>query len=204
MNFEIPLKEHRIRPHQVAALHWLVALNWMGAGAMAHRLDSAAPWGMIGGVLGAALLVFTLVRNRWVRNPRINGILRILEILIQFAFAVYAGLQGWWPALIAMLILWMALLYAYRNEQKGRHPGSILISEKGVQLPGKWGLRFLGWEEVENLILRHGVFTLNCRDGRLYQYDAATPLPSLPELEVQSEAWIAEAAKSLPPEPPSW
>ncbi len=180
-----------IRPHQVMALHGMVSLCWIGAGAMAHRLRPDLPWGQGLAIMGMMLLILMLIRNRWIRRSRVNGILRLAESGVMGCFAVFAGFQGWWPAMLTLGVMTLVLVFAYRQEQPGHKPSRhILISESGVRIPGKWGGRLLEWPEIENLIYRHGVFTLNLRDGRLHQFEVQPPSEDWSQVEPQCRKWI--------------
>lgn len=190
MNFQFTVRTDGVRPHQTMALHWMVALAWMGAGAMAHRLHSEAPWGLGLGILGLILLSLGWTKSRWMQRPKVNGPLRLVEAGIMAGFSFYAARQGWWPALITLGGLTLAVLYAYTQEKHRQRSRMILISEAGVQIPGKWKSLHRGWDEMENLLYRQGIVTINDREGRFLQFRVHPPAEDWKPMEERVREWI--------------
>ena len=122
--------------------------------------------GMITFLLGLILLIFLIVKNKWLTNKKINAVLRSIELLLFISFTILALQYGIvYPAFIfggISATLFFALFWENKAEKL-----VVTISEKGIRTPK----HFLEWHEIEALIYRHQILTINTVDNHLYQWE---------------------------------
>jgi hypothetical protein len=183
MTFELPLTEQKVNPHQVTALHLIVAFSILGAGGLCYLLgiytkvwaNSIFGTGTIPatGLIAAGLAMLFLIffRNRWLQQPAVNRAFRVIELC--FALVMLAGalaLKWWVPAAISG-ILAAAVAFALYWENNRRHTLSIRVDDEGIKLPVTSRKRGISWQNVNNVLLRYGILTIDCADNSLYQWN---------------------------------
>ncbi len=170
MTFQLPVAEEKVKPHQVTGLHLLSAFVIGGTGTLFYLLyPSSRPAGAAMMGVGALLLILALFRNKWLVRPATTRVLRIVELLVLVSAALYTGLQHKWIPTLVPGSLAIAVLFALFWEN-GADTLQILVSKEGIKLPLTSRRRFVHWYEVEQVLLRYGVLTIDCFDNRLFQY----------------------------------
>ncbi|MCD6064656.1 MAG: hypothetical protein K0R82_2567 [Flavipsychrobacter sp.] len=171
MTFELPLTEARVKPHQVTALHLLAGLVMTGCGAILSLVQTPArTWSIALLVAGLLLLGIALMRNKWIRQPKINRLFRIGELMVLLCLASYFALKGFNIPAAMCGVLGAAILFAIFWEQQSGTTVSVHIDDNGIRLPLTSRKRSLSWPEVEQVLLRFGTLTINCQDNRLFQW----------------------------------
>lgn len=192
MQFEIPLAEQKVKPHQVTALHLLAAFALLAASAIALLLNNnmivipgkEAPVNtafdttdMVSSILMSFSLVVILAalfRNRWLRSDKVNRLFRIAELLgcavvgiylTAIMFYILAAMFGILAATIGFSIIW--------ESDKRSRSLSIIINDSIIRLPATSRKRTIHWGETERVMLRHGTITINCLNNRMYQWITA-------------------------------
>lgn len=170
MNFELPLNEEKVKPHQVTALHLLAGLALTGAGALIYLFQkSAAYWSIAVIIAGIALLYIGMFRNKWLIKKDISKLFRVIEFVLLAGIAVYSLLQRWTPPAVMFGVLSAAVLFAIFWEG-GKGALLVVIDDAGVKLPVNTRRRFIAWQEIDQVLLKFGTLTINCHDNRLYQW----------------------------------
>ena len=191
MEFELPLVEEKVKPHQVTTLHLVSALAFLVAGLIIAVYNYTIPlWGGALLTAGALLTVLTIFRNKWVTGPA-NTPLRVAELLIALTVAIYSFTMHWkFPAGI-FSVLSAAVLFALYWERKGSNALSIYISDKGVNLPITSRKRFIQWQEIDQVVLRYDTLTIDCHNNQLFQYDMPDNTINAAEFEAYCAAQVA-------------
>lgn len=175
MVFELPLTEQRVKTHQVTALHLLVALASIGAGAvLSYFYAPAATWGIVLLVIGVLLLLTAMFRNKWILQKNVNRVVRVFELMLMLCLASFAAIQKWTPPAIMFGVLSAAVLFAIVWENQGDGSLKIFVDEEGVKLPVTSRRRFVAWMDIDQLLYRFGTLTVNCADNRLFQWTIGT------------------------------
>lgn len=171
MMFELPLTEARVKPHQVTALHLLAGLVMTGCGSILSLMQSPVhTWTLALLVAGVLLLGISLLRNKWIRQPKVNRLFRIGELMILLCLTSYFAINKFNIPAAMCGILGAAILFAIFWEQQSNVPLSVRVDDAGIKLPPTSRRRQLNWREVEQVLLRFGTLTINCHDNRLYQW----------------------------------
>lgn len=184
MQFEIPIIEERGKKSYIITLHLLVCFLLIvtgifevllhlffakTAGAKFPHFTLLKIGGVLTFILGLALLSIIIFKNKWLIKPTVNKTLRITEFIIFISFALVAwNYDVQYPALIFGITA-AALLYGLYWENQAIDK-KVIIGEKGISLP-KAGRNFLHWQEVQRVLLRHGIITIDCLDNHLFQWN---------------------------------
>lgn len=184
MQFEIPIVEERGKRSYIITLHLIVCFLLIITGifevllhiffsktasAQFQHFTLLKVGGFIAIILGLALLSIVTFKNKWLIKPSVNKSLRIIELLIFGAFTFIAWKYDIkYPAII-FGITTMALLYGlyWENQEIAK---KVIVQESGITLP-KTGNHSLNWHEVQRVMLRHGIITIDCVDNHLFQWN---------------------------------
>lgn len=174
MVFDLPVMGERVKPQQVTALHLFCSLAFMGTGAIIFIYNyQITYWGLALLIAGIALVVLTIFKNKWVIGHKINLILRIKELAISVAIAALSYYEQWKFPIIIFTSLTVAILFSLYWERGIGKRLYAHIDEAGVRLPATSRRRFIGWVNIEQVLLRHGVLSIDCVDNKLYQFDVS-------------------------------
>jgi hypothetical protein len=188
MVYDLPVEEEKVKPHQITTLHMVCALAFMGAGAIIFRYNfDITTWGLALLLAGIALVLVTMIKNKWLISNKINPVVRILEAAIAAWMAVYSVMQHWkFPAGI-FGVLTAVVLFAIYWERPADRKLAITVDDEGIKLPVTSRKRFIPWTEVEQVLIRFGTLTIDCVQNRLFQWTVPEPQFD-PEI---FEAWCA-------------
>jgi len=172
MTFELPVMEEKVKSHQITALHLLCAFVLLGIGAITHAfLPIFWPWSTWFLIVGALIILLNMFANKWILKKVVNTLFRIVEILsISGILLIVSALHM--HILTAMLgLLDAVLVFATFWELSGNKTMFVSINEKGFKLPVTSRRRSIDWRDIEQVLLRHGILTVNCVDNRLFQWN---------------------------------
>jgi hypothetical protein len=65
------------------------------------------------------------------------------------------------------------VIFALIRERRGEASGNIIIEEAGIVINGDARTRKLLWTEIDAVLLRFGILTIECADNRLIQRNIA-------------------------------
>lgn len=171
MTFELLLAEGKVKPQQITALHLLSAFALLGTGSVFYFFYSPMKWwgeGLLAG--GILLLLVALFRNKWLLQPQVNRVFRILELMIALCLTSYMAMERLWAPTAMFGILSVVLLLAFFWE-KGSGDQFIYVTEDGIRLPFSSRKRLIEWREVDSIIHKFGTLTINCEGNKLYQWN---------------------------------
>lgn len=171
MTYDLPLVEKKVKPHQITTLHLVCALAYTGTGAIIAIYNYSIPlWGGALLALGLLLLLLTLFKNRWLTAPATNQPVRIAELCLSLVLAAYSFYKGWlFPAGI-FSVLTLATVFAIFWERSALDGLFIHIDENGFHLPVTSRKRFLPWVDIEQVVLRFGILSVNGADNSMQQW----------------------------------
>jgi uncharacterized membrane protein len=184
MSYRIELKDQRSKSRQVTFLHLITGFGLTGIGAFTFLLANAdwiktvfhAPlisaW-IIGGAslaYGLGLLFFVFTKSKWLKLPANNKVMRLTNMILTLVLLFVFLLSQWWLAAALCGIIGLANLFAYFYEQKLEEALFVTFEAQYISLPATARRRQLEWHEVERVILRHGIITIDCANNFLYQW----------------------------------
>ncbi|MCF8449611.1 MAG: hypothetical protein K9G49_07035 [Taibaiella sp.] len=174
MEFDLPVTGEKVKPQQVTALHLFCALAFVGTGAIIVVYNYEIPrWGGAILVAGITLFVITIFRNKWIVGKKANRMVRIAELLIAGSIAALSFAEQWKFPMGIFSVLTAAILFSLYWERDAGQQLYVHIDEKGVHMPVTSRKRFIAWSEIDQVLLRYGVLSVDCLDNKLYQVDVA-------------------------------
>jgi len=186
-NYRITTRQHRIKKHQVTALHLMIGfllfmmglVTWLVPGTVkTERFAFLDIIGIAYSAAGLLLIVIAVFLNRKViQNPIRNQALRIIEILLLLTILVYTIIQQWYLPLGYSSVALAVIIFAYFWERNAHAARILTIDSQGVRVPGFFRNLTLAWQDVSRIILRHAVLTIDCHNNRLYQFDVTQVSP---------------------------
>ena len=174
MNFVLPLTEKRVKPHQITALHLIFALSIIVTGAIFLWMYQLKPLGISLLPMGTLLLLTVLFANKWLLQATNNRNIRIAELLITLCIIVYSIIHQMYFPLIMFTLFGGTLLFALLWEGKKGKDQTIITTEDHIKLPLASKRKNIKWYEIQNVILKFGILTVNCIDGNMYQWTIGT------------------------------
>ena len=192
MQFELPLAEEKVKRRQVITLHLIVGFTLITTGlfllllkvylgsipestaATLLRFDISVGWAVLIGLAGAGLLSTVLTKSQWLLKQNVNRNMRLLEIAIVFVLCLFAAFNELpVPATLYGVIL-AASLFAIYWEGVSDTTLYIQFNDKGIRLPLTSRKKFIEWWEIERVLLKFGIITIDCHDNRLFQWNIKT------------------------------
>lgn len=174
MVYDLPVVDEKVKPHQVTTLHMISALAFIVTGAIIVVYNYTIPgWGAAILVAGILLTVLVMVKNRWVISRKVNPVFRMAELAMSGGILIYSALQVWKFPIIIFTALTAALLFAIFWERKAGDALFVHLDKDGIKFPPTARKRFRPWTEIENVILRFGILTIDCTDNSLLQWNIA-------------------------------
>lgn len=156
--FAIPIKKERSRPYRLLA--WLIlVINFLFFGMLAAK--TRTPLVLISLSVSLLLLAsWSLLRKLGLLKTTITTQAMALFLVLAMHF-----LTGYWWAALAML----ALAWLYNLAMR---PLVVQVTHERIEYPSL-PRRRIGWQELNNLVLRDGILTVDFRNNRLAQLNVA-------------------------------
>jgi hypothetical protein len=194
---------------RMTTLHLMLAvmLSGMGAGCFAlywftsvsptftHAFTPFLVFGACSMLAGVAIAVTSIFNKQWLMHGRRSVMLRIAEtavLAIGCAVFAYAGQKL--PAVIfGVVAIVIAVAAVWESRKPTEH--KVAISDKGITLPRKGSMQTLKWLEVEGVLLRHGIITIELTGNRLIQHEVLSEGTDVERLEDYSKQQIEQHAE---------
>jgi hypothetical protein len=189
MHFDLPLAEEKVKQRQVITLHLIVSFTLMATGIFllllktflnTLPLDKVAAlmsftiskaWGISILVTGLLLMTMILTKSKWLLQKKVNRNVRAVELVIILCLASFAAINELLTPAILYGLIGGAILFAIYWEGVSDNTLYIHINEKGIKLPLTSRKKFLEWWEIDQVLLRFGILTIDCHDNRLFQWN---------------------------------
>ncbi|PSL46105.1 hypothetical protein CLV51_10381 [Chitinophaga niastensis] len=122
-------------------------------------------------LLGGASLLFPFTMKRFKKFSDVNTIARMIQAFVCLTGSLYflSHLQP-----ITGLLLFavgIGLAYVGWMEYKIFQPVFIKLDITGITLPTTFSKRLIGWNELNNVILRNDLFTIDFKNNRIIQLE---------------------------------
>ncbi len=184
MTYDLQVADEKVKPHQITTLHLVSALAFIVAGAIIFRYNYDITYqGLALMVAGILLALITIVKNQLVTGRSSNIVFRFIELAISLAIAVYSVIHGWRFPIGIFSMLSAAIIFAVYWERSAGTPLYIHIEDDGVRLPVTSRKRFIPWTEIEQVVLRYGILSVDCTNNQLHQWTIPVANVAVSELE---------------------
>lgn len=120
-------------------------------------------------LVGIAIIAISIFYKNWLHSGRRNLRLRILEIACVAGACLTFALAGQTRAAMLFGIMAVAILAAVIWELRKPAEAQVLIDEKGIRMPRSGIMRLLPWSDVEKVLVRHGILSIELQGNRRVQ-----------------------------------
>lgn len=193
MKYELPVAGRKVKPQQVTALHLFSALAFIGTGAIIFVYNfQITYWGLALMTLGVLLAIVVIARNRVVTHGKANMLFRGLELGVSLALMALSLKEQWKFPIAIFSMLSAALLFSLYWERDASEQLLVVIDEGGIRLPATSRRRHIPWAEVEQVLIRFGILSIDCRNNMLYQFSLSAEIADATAIERASDNWIEQ------------
>ena len=154
--YELVLENQKIKTYE--KISWMaVAINFFAFLFIAYKLNGSveARWPMSGAALIGIFTIFYFIRRRLKPGQK-------YRFSFPLFFALFTWIQSnnyWFAAAIVILIV---------LEEITKKPLVIKFSKKNIHYPSIVRQQ-IGWQELNNVILKDGLLTMDFKNNRLLQ-----------------------------------
>lgn len=121
--------------------------------------------------LGTASLAFPFMMRKMRKMSETNSILRLLQVFTLFSGSLFF-LSHMQPIIGGTLLLaGLGVAYTAYAEYRIMQPAYAEIGETGITLPTVFGTKAFRWNEMNNVVLRNDLLTLDFRNNKVLQLD---------------------------------
>jgi hypothetical protein len=168
---------------RMTTLHLMLALVLCGIGAgsfvlywftfMSPKFSSAyQPFAVLGGasmVAGLAIATVAMFYKNWLMQGKRSFWLRALEVIILGGASATFALAGQKRPAMLFAGVAVAIILAAIWELRKPAPQKAIIDEHGISLPKSGFTHLIRWNEIENVLVRHGILSIELSGNRLVQ-----------------------------------
>ncbi|WP_341836689.1 hypothetical protein WJU16_02190 [Chitinophaga pollutisoli] len=121
--------------------------------------------------LGTASLAFPFMMRKMRKMSETNSVLRLLQVFTLFSGSLFF-LSHMQPIIGGTLLLaGLGVGYTAYAEYRIMQPAYAEIGEAGITLPTVFGTKAFRWNEMNNVVLRNDLLTLDFRNNKVLQLD---------------------------------
>jgi len=175
------MKQYRLRilhPNAVTrlrlqpAMHALAGILFLMNGIGVYKSDTPN-WGMaiFFIVLGMASIAFPFMMKRFTNIQAANSLARTVQAFVSLTGCLYF-LSHLQPLMgILLFLTGIASAYIGWAEYKIFQPCFVSFDMMGIQLPGTFSSRLIGWNQLNNVILRNDLLTIDFKNNKVLQIE---------------------------------
>lgn len=176
--YQIVLEGKQIKRNQVTGMHLMAGFllivmglfTWLVPNSVKQKeFDFLNYAGLVIALLGLIIVFVCIFFNKKIIQTKANLALRLLELSSLTLILLYSLYQKWYlPAGYSAIAL-LGIILAFYWEKTGKRNKVATFTDEGVHIPGLGKNTDLPWQAIRQILLRHNVLTVDCRDNKLYQ-----------------------------------
>lgn len=121
--------------------------------------------------LGTASLAFPFMMRKMRKMSETNSVLRLLQVFTLFSGSLFF-LSHMQPIIGGTLLLaGLGVAYTAYAEYRIMQPAYVRLEDGGITLPTVFGEKYHRWNEMNNVILRNDILTLDFRTNKVLQLE---------------------------------
>lgn len=125
--------------------------------------------GVFSMLVGLAIIAAAIFYKSWLRAGKRSIGLRLIEIVVVAGASLTFAFAGQGRPAILFAVIAAAILVAAIWEMRKPAAPLAVIDEKGIRLPRGGVVRLLPWSEVDKVLVRHGILSIELSGNRLLQ-----------------------------------
>lgn len=186
MQFILPLEEDNRTLRHATTLHVMLAFLLFGIGVAGISMffgftvmsrdfitngayNSFLYFGIACMLVSIALLLLTFFQKTWLRQKQNNLIFRIVELVLLAGSSVLFFTSGSRMPALLFALMSAVVVFAILRERRAGIAGNVVIEESGITISSDARTRRLPWQEIDAVLLRFGILTIECAGNRLIQ-----------------------------------
>jgi hypothetical protein len=118
---------------------------------------------------GLAIVTTSVFYKKWLMQGRRSLMLRLIEVLILAAAGTTFAIVGQYRPATIFGVICVAILAATLWELRKPPAQQVLIDEKGITLPKRGLTHTIRWREIEAVLLRHSILSVEIVGNQLVQ-----------------------------------
>jgi len=175
----VPVIHNRIKNNQVTALHLMAGLLLLVLGFITWIRPSEIKIihhellrdiGVLYLLFGLALIIISVFFNKKIIQSKKNTALRFLELLAFLPVIFYTLSQKWYLPFAYSTAAFIGIVFAYFWEKGAAGAFYIYINPKGISLPRFGSDKQILWRDIQTVIFKHDLITINCRNNKVFQF----------------------------------
>ncbi|NIG54296.1 hypothetical protein [Chitinophaga sp. Cy-1792] len=133
-------------------------------------------------LVGLFSVLFPFLAKKFRNFASANTFTRLLQVFVSLTGSLYflSHLQP--LGALQLIIIGLGLGFIGWAEYKILQPTWLRMDENGIEVPGTFTPRQIGWNELNNVILRNDLFTIDFRTNKILQLETID-LPGKEEQE---------------------
>lgn len=177
--FEVKIFHKILKNNQVTAMHIMVAIIFIILGTITSSIPQSVVnkydiyikiYGFILLALGIAISILTIFFNKKIIQSKFNSIIRYVEVFVLLSIIIYTLFYQWYLPFAYAFTSLLGVVFAILWEKHGKKDHTILVKEDGVHIPRFMRHQTIPWKNIQRLILRHGLITIDTRSNKLVQH----------------------------------
>lgn len=154
------------------AMHGMVGLLFLFNVIGTYKMNEPN-WLMAGMfiLIGLASIVFPFTARRFRKFSEANSILRVLQTFTLLSGSLYFFTHLQPMVAVTLFLAGIGIAYIGYAEFKILQPSFVQLDEQGVLLPTLFSTRRVRWNEMNNVILRNDLLTLDFRTNKILQLE---------------------------------
>jgi len=209
MQFELSLAgTDAVSNRRMTTLHLMLAFVLCGLGAgcfLLYWFTAVSPnftspyspfaiFGVCSMLAGGMIAGISIFYKNWLLQGRRNILLRFLEIgLLSGGGLLFYLSDQHIPATIFIIVAFMISIATFWEAQRPAVQ-LVRIDKSGVSLPKNNSAKLLRWSEIEGLLLRHSILSIELTGNRLVQRNIVDTDVDPSAIEIYSASLIEENA----------
>jgi hypothetical protein len=176
--YQIVLEGKQIKRNQVTGMHLMAGFllitmglfTWLVPNSVKQKeFDFLNYAGLVIAFLGLIIVFVCIFFNKKIIQTKANLSLRLLELSSLTLILLYSLYQKWYlPAGYSAVAL-LGIILAFYWEKTGKKNKVATFTDEGAHVPGLGKDTDLPWQAIRQILLRHNILTVDCRDNKLYQ-----------------------------------
>lgn len=175
---EILLEGKQLKRNQVTGMHLMVGFLLIAIGVVTWAVPDTVKQtalhflnyvGLVYLFLGVIIVIVCMFFNKRIIQTQANTALRIIEIIALSIILIYSLSKSWYlPAGYSITAL-LGIIAALYFEKIGKKDKKAFFNEEGIFIEGFFVKKRTSWEDIRNVILKHGILTIDKRNNKLLQ-----------------------------------
>lgn len=143
-------------------------------------------WGMVVYfmVVGLLSIMFPFLMRRMRNFSGANSMVRLLQVFVCFSGSLYF-LSHMQPLIgILQLLIGIGIAYIGWVEHNIFKPVYISMDITGITIPTTFSNKVVGWNQLNNVILRNDLLTVDFKTNKILQLEVLDNIPDIKEDEI--------------------